>query len=116
MQTQHSYRASSSPTFKDVLRWPSGSGFTGADAWRQHTPSQSERDCLDNLMGQALLDQGVRHRLLVQRDPTLLDALDLSEDTRRWLASVQASTLKEFAQAIVAESTPYRERMASGAI
>ncbi len=101
MQTQPSYRSSSSP----ALPWPSGPGFTGADAW-----GQSERDDLDNLLGLALLDQSVRYRLLVQRDPTLLDAFGLSEDTRRWLASVQASTLKEFAQAIVAESMPYRDR------
>lgn len=115
MQTQHSYRTSSSPILMDVLPWPTGSGLTGADVWWQHTLSQSERDRLDKLMGLALLDQGVRHRLLVQHDPKLLDAFDLSEDTRRWLATVQASTLKEFAQAIVAEAMPHREREASGA-
>ncbi len=115
MQTQPSYRASSSVALMDVLPWPSGSGFTGADAWGQQTLSPSERDGLDTLFGQALLDQGIRDRLLVQRDPTLLDALGLSEDTRRWLASVQASTLTEFAQAIVDGSRPRHERAASGA-
>ncbi len=108
MQTQRSYYVSSSPILMDVLPWH-------ADTWRQHTSSQSERDGLDSLLGQALLDQSVRHRLLVQRDPTLLDAFDLSDETRRWLASVQASTLLEVAQAIVADSMPHRERAVSGA-
>jgi hypothetical protein len=94
---------------------PSGYGFTGADGWSQYTASQSERERLDNLIGLALLDQGVQDRLLVQRDPALLNALDLSDDTRHWLTTIQAATLKEFAQAIVAGSVPYPERFATKA-
>ena len=112
MQTQHAYPAPSSPVAMDVLPWPSGPGFTGSDVWWQHPLSPSERDRLDNLMGLALLDQAIHDRLLVSRDPALLDAFDLSEDTRRRLASIQASTLKELAQAIVAASISYRDRVA----
>ncbi len=111
MQIQHAYPGSSSPVARDVRPWPSGCGFAD-DVWRQHSPSQSERERLDNLMGLALLDQSVRDRLLVKRDPALLDAFDLSEDTRRRLAAVQAGSLKELAQAIVAASISYRDRAA----
>lgn len=115
MQTEHSYSVSSSPVVMDVLPWPSGFGFNGADAWWQHTLSQSERDRLDNLMGLALLDHDVQDRLLVQHDPSLLDAFNLSDDTRQWLGSIQVSSLKELAQAIVAASMPHRAGTESGA-
>ncbi|HVO70342.1 MAG TPA: hypothetical protein VMT24_09870 [Aggregatilineaceae bacterium] len=116
MQSQHSYSTSSSPIVMDALPWPTGSGFAGTDVWQQHSLSQSERERLDNLMGLALLDQDVHERLLVQRDPSLLDAFDLSEDMRRSLSTIQASTLKEFAQAIVAALMPYRECGTSAAL
>ena len=79
----------------------------------QVTPTQSDRERLDNLIGQALVDHTVHERLIVQHDPTLLDAFGLSEDTRRWLSAIRASTLKEFAQAIVAATTPYHGRSAA---
>lgn len=93
----------------DVLPWPDGCGFSGGDEWWQHTLSQSERDRLDNLLGIALLDHDVCEQLVSKRDPSLFGAFDFSEETRRWLSTVKASTLKEFAQAIVAASTPFRK-------
>jgi hypothetical protein len=101
-------------TVVDVLPWPNGYGFAGADAWWQHSLNQSERERLDDLMGLALLDRDVRERLIVQHDTSLFDAFGLSEDTRQWLASLRVNTLKEFAQAIVAASNPYRGRASSG--
>ena len=91
----------------DVLPWPNGYGFSGADAWWQYTLSQSERDRLDDLMGLALLDKNVCEQLVVERAPSLLRAFGLSEDTQRWLTSIKANTLKEMAQAVLAASTPY---------
>ena len=82
-------------------------GFAGDDVWQPHTLSQSERDHLDDLVGQALIDQHIQDRLLSQRDPSLFEAFDLSDETRRWCATVHASTLKEFAQAIIAAATPH---------
>lgn len=95
---------STTPIVMDVLPWPSGYGFNGADAWWQHTLKQSERERLDDLLGLALLDNTICEQLVVKRDPSLLRTFDLSEDTQRWLVGIQASTLKEFAQAIVAAS------------
>jgi hypothetical protein len=103
------------PVVMDVLPWPNGYGFTGADAWWQHTLNLSERERLDDLLGLALLDKNVCEQLVVQRDPALFDAFDLSEDTRGWLTGVQANTLKELALAVVAASNPYKQGEASEA-
>jgi hypothetical protein len=112
MKTQQRHAIAPSLVAIGVMPWPSGHDFTGGDVWRQHTLSSSERDRLDNLMGLALLDQNVLDRLLVKRDPALLDAFDLSEDTRHRLAAVQVGSLKEFAQAIVAATSSYHDRAA----
>src|SRR5690348_15514546 len=105
MPTQSSF-APSFPVIMDVSPWSSGHGIAGTDAWWQHTLAQDEHERLDNLMGLALLDPTIHDRLIVQRDPTLFDAFDFSADTRRWLSSIKAHTLKEFAQAIIAASNP----------
>ena len=105
----------STPVVMDVLPWPNGYGFTGGDVWWQHTLSQSERERLDDLLGLALLDKNVCEQLVVKRDPSLLGAFDLSEDTQRWLAGIKASTLKELAQAVLAAANPYRNKAASEA-
>jgi hypothetical protein len=113
MQTQHSFPISYSPIVRDALVWPSGPGFIASDSCWLHTASPSERECLDNLIGLALIDQDIHDRLLVQRDPALLDAFNLSDDTRHWLVTVQADTLKELAQAVIDVSVPYRARVPS---
>ncbi|MHB8627237.1 MAG: hypothetical protein ACYDBJ_17875 [Aggregatilineales bacterium] len=115
MPTQHSYSVPSSPVVMDVSLWPGGYSFAGADGWWQHTLAQNEHERLDNLMGLALLDPTVHDRLIVQHDPALLDGFDLSADTRYWLSSIKANTLKEFAQAIIAASNPMRAWSASEA-
>jgi hypothetical protein len=92
------------PVVMDVLPWPSGSGFRGGDAWWQHTLNQSERDRLDDLLGLALLDSHVCEQLVVHRDPSLMTAFGLSEDTQRWLTGIKASTLKDLAEAMLTAS------------
>ncbi len=88
----------------DVVPWPDGHKFAGAKAWWDHMLSKDEQGRLDNLMGIALLDAGVRERLLKDRDRSLLSAFGLSEETQARLRSIQAGSLAELAQALVAGS------------
>jgi hypothetical protein len=85
----------------DVLPWPKGQGFSGADAWWEYVLSKDEEHRLNNLVGLALLDEAVSKRLLVERDPALFKAFGLSDETQRWLRLIPATNLVEFAQAIV---------------
>jgi hypothetical protein len=65
---------------------------------------KQEKQRLDTLMGTALLDEKVRHRLVRERDASLLSAFGLSSETQSWLRSIEAGSLTELAQAIVARS------------
>ncbi len=103
------------PIVMDVLPWPGGSGFRGGDAWWQYTLSQSERERLDNLLGLALLDKNVCEQLVIQRDPSLMAAFGLSEDTQHWLAHIEAQTLKDLAEAVLAASDLCRDESTSEA-
>jgi hypothetical protein len=67
-----------------------------------HVLSKRERELLDNLIGEALMDTKLCDRLVTRRDPTLLSSIGLSEETQSWLMGIQASSLNDFAQAIVA--------------
>ena len=92
----------------DVLPWPKGYGFAGGESWWRRVLSQSDRERLDNLIGLALLDSKICERLVVKRDRALLTTFGLSEQAQDWLMGIKASTLKDFAQAIVnANETPY---------
>ncbi|MBZ0301804.1 MAG: hypothetical protein K8J31_18800 [Anaerolineae bacterium] len=86
----------------DVLPWPNGHGFQGTTAWWDYVNSKEERKRLDNLMGLALLDSDICRRLLKDRDASLLAAFELSPATQACLRSIQAATLTEFAEAIMA--------------
>jgi hypothetical protein len=85
----------------DVSPWPTGHGFEGASIWWDGVSRRDEMQRLDNLMGVALLDEDVRHRLVKERDTSLLAAFGLSKETQKWLREVKAGTLAELAQAIV---------------
>src|SRR5262245_42251073 len=85
----------------DVLPWPSGYGFAGGEIWWQRVLSHTDRERLDDLIGLALLDKQICDRLLVEHDLVLLATFGLSEQAQGWLRNIQASTLKELAQAIV---------------
>jgi len=113
MNSQQSYFTPSLPTVVDV--WPNGFAFGNADVWAHPALTQTESERLDHLIGLALVDAKIRDRLIVQHDPSLLDAFDLTEVMRQWLASVKAGTLEELAQAIVATSNPSRRWQVSQA-
>ena len=98
----------------DVLPWPRGYGFTGGDTWWRHVLSQSERERLDNLIGLALLDGKVCQQLVAKRDPSLLSSFGLSQQTQDWLTGIKASTLKDFAQAIIDSTSPAFSENACG--
>ena|SRR5579859_4828586 len=85
----------------DVLPWPDGYGFSGSGAWWEYVLSKDEQRRLDNLMCLALLDEDIQVRLVIERDDSLMATFGLSEATRAWLHSLQATSLTELAQAIV---------------
>ncbi len=88
----------------DVTPWPTGRGFEGASVWWDDVIQKDEKQRLDNLMGVALLDEDICHRLVSERDSSLLTAFGLSTETQMWLRDIQATTLAELAQAIVSKA------------
>jgi len=86
----------------DILPWPNGYGFSGAETWWNHILSQSERDRLDDLLTLALLDSSVCEQLVVKRDTALLAAFGLSPQTQHWLRAIKAASLEELARAVLA--------------
>jgi|SRR4051794_14568797 len=94
--------AQNSQVVMDVLPWPAGRGFRGADAWWDYVLTKDERQRLDQLLGLALLDQSICKRLLEGHDKSLFNKFGLSESTQNWLESIQANSLTELAEAIVA--------------
>lgn len=96
----------------DISPWPKGRGFSGSDAWWKHTLNQEERKRLDDLVGAALLDPDICERLVNKRDDSLLRAFGLSEETQGWLRGIKASSLVEFANAIVTRTQPEAMRSA----
>jgi hypothetical protein len=71
---------------------------------RQHfsafKPSREEMKKLDILMGVALLDAQVGQRL-IQHDESLLVTFGLSSGLRRRLLGIEATSLAEYAQALL---------------
>ena len=67
-----------------------------------YMPDDEETRRLDTLIGVALLDDEIRRRLITQRDEMLLITFGLSQDMRQWLMRIEAVSLEEFAQAILA--------------
>jgi len=92
------------PMVMDVLPWPNGCGFSGADNWWRDALGQSERERLNNLIGLALLDPTICEQLVAKRDPALFTTFGLSARTQDWLSTVGAANLTELAQAIMAAS------------
>jgi hypothetical protein len=84
----------------DVSPWPDGQGFSGGTVWWNYVMTKSERQRLDNLIGMALLDTGVREQLVTKRDDGLLSAFGLSQETKDWLKALKVSSLVELAEAI----------------
>lgn len=65
-----------------------------------HSPAMSQQARLEKLLGSALIDRGVRERLLEQRDPQLLKEFGISDEVGGWLLATQASTLSDLARMI----------------
>jgi hypothetical protein len=84
----------------DIHPWPNGLGFEGRDAWWESIGRLEEQQKLDQLVGTALLSEEVCQQLL-HHDEDLLLKFHLSEPTRRWLMSIQADSLTEFAEALL---------------
>ncbi|MBO9362306.1 MAG: hypothetical protein J7452_08910 [Thermoflexus sp.] len=54
---------------------------------------------IDELVGWALIDEGIREELLGPRRAEVLARYDLTEEERQWLLQVQAKDLTGFAAA-----------------
>ncbi len=74
--------------------------LTRREVWHGYLLSNEERTHIDNMMGRALLDQAFCDQLIHQRDSVLLAEYGFSTETQRWLCSIEAASLSEFAQAI----------------
>ncbi|HHH42099.1 MAG TPA: hypothetical protein ENK56_08865 [Chloroflexi bacterium] len=55
---------------------------------------------LEMLVGEAIIDQEFRSRLLNGQRPHILQQYDLTPEERRMLLSIQANSLEEFAACI----------------
>lgn len=68
--------------------------------WRHAIPQQ-EMQKFDMLMGEALLSDQLRQRLLVEKDEKLFEQYALSSQIRQMLRMITVSSLTELAQAIL---------------
>ncbi|MEQ8677809.1 MAG: hypothetical protein RIC84_31650 [Aggregatilineales bacterium] len=84
----------------DTTSWSGKRGFNGADEWWSYVRNQDERRRLDHLLGVALLDENVRHRLVNIRDEDLLSAFGLSEPTKCWIITLKATSLSDIAKEV----------------
>ena len=85
----------------DVLPWPQGRGFNGANSWWDYVLSKDEAKKLNELLGTALLDADFCQRLLSGTDESILSKFEFSTQMREWLLNIHASTLQELAEALV---------------
>lgn len=77
------------------------STFQRPKVWHGFLLSNDEKQRVDRMMGSALLDDKLCHRLVKDRDTSVMSAFDLSAETQHWLCNIRASSLDEMAQAIV---------------
>lgn len=89
------------PIVMDVSPWTDGKGFTGSKEWWEYVSSKDERKRLDQMLGMALLDETVRHRLVDDRDESLFTAFGLSEPTKQWIRKINVESLYDLAQAVM---------------
>lgn len=86
----------------DVYPWPDGLGFKGADEWWSYVRQQTESDKLDLLVTMALMSSSICERLLVH-DQDLLRRLEFSSPTLERLSTIQATSIEEFAAALIGQ-------------
>lgn len=58
--------------------------------------------CINQLLGWALLDDSIRQRLVLDRDPELMCAHGLSALAQQWLHDLPVSTLQALAEQVMA--------------
>jgi hypothetical protein len=66
--------------------------------------SPNEKQRLDRLFGSALIDKALCHRLVSERDNSLLAEYGISAETQNWLRYVPASSLADLARAVSSQS------------
>lgn len=79
---------------------PAVTGGPTAPVWHGYLMSADEHRQLKRLLASALLDDALCARLVHQRDAALMAEFGLSEASQRWLSSLQADTLADFAREI----------------
>lgn len=70
----------------------------------RHFISAGEKQKLDRLFGLALLDKALCHRLVTERDRSLLAEFGISTETQNWLGVVPATSLMDLARAVSSQS------------
>lgn len=88
-------------TFQSGVMDLTGRGFSGANTWWAYVRSKPERQRLESLIGAALVDKRTCERLVHERDESLFESFGLSEETRKHLRSIEATTLRQLASAIL---------------
>lgn len=63
--------------------------------------SHEDREGINQLIGAALLDATLEQRLLHKQDDSLFATCSISAEAQRWLSTVRATSLAEFAQQVV---------------
>lgn len=79
-------------------------------SWRHAIP-QHEMQKLDVLMGEALLSESLRQRLLVEKDESLFEQYGLSTQIRQMLRTITSTSLTELAQTILTYHELLRTRV-----
>jgi len=86
----------------DTNAWAGQPGFNGSDEYKTFVCNKDESSRLNHLLGMALLDADIRHRLVEARDETLLTSFGLSESTKKWIITMRANTLADIASEVAA--------------
>lgn len=66
---------------------------------------------LNQLLGAALIDEGVHRQLIEERDPTLLTRFELRDETQVWLRGLTIASLDELAYHILSAHQQTGERV-----
>ena len=71
----------------------------------------SDKEKLDRLFGMALLDNRTYHRLVHDRDRSLLAEYGISEDVQDRIVSIHADNLSQLAQDLMPSFAPAAHQM-----
>lgn len=68
--------------------------------------SKEDRQAIDALIGEALLDEEISRQLVEERSVHLMSSFGLSSEAQAYLLTVEATTLEEFTQAVLDNLSP----------